>query len=372
MARFGVRTQTHYEVFEEEPSFIPDYLLTFPSLREFDQRQAGHPRIPRRSNASETYGWGMDIFFCEAPEYLRSLYKIYRTLGGNISNSIPGQGGLSDYLSLDYQFYINCLGHSAISFLEDASMQGMDAPGDGMHEPLADPFEAKFIKGHYLRLETRHPSITDQSGRFVSYNYTPLPQVYRHTSGLAADVYCYPRSDAWILGGSRQEVDGVVNLEEPWEKDSTSLAQDETQMMFASKDGRGLAIPRAIFDVNADILLGLSEGSLDLRKIIVDRPESLTAGVGYRFVRSSPTESIRLASSRVLHRGEKYVLHNYGHGGSGYTLSWGCAYDILRILDNIGPESMWRPKSGDTEPQGDLSMGSMLAQLTKSIKEGDQ
>ncbi|XP_015603655.1 D-aspartate oxidase [Cephus cinctus] len=31
--------------------------------------------------------------------------------------------------------------------------------------------------------------------------------------------------------------------------------------------------------------------------------------------------------------GENYlVIHNYGHGGSGVTLSWGCAQDVVKIL----------------------------------------
>ncbi|KAJ9583047.1 hypothetical protein L9F63_022612 [Diploptera punctata] len=33
---------------------------------------------------------------------------------------------------------------------------------------------------------------------------------------------------------------------------------------------------------------------------------------------------------------KKYeVIHNYGHGGSGVTLSWGCAHDVINILQNI-------------------------------------
>ncbi|XP_012136678.1 D-aspartate oxidase [Megachile rotundata] len=29
------------------------------------------------------------------------------------------------------------------------------------------------------------------------------------------------------------------------------------------------------------------------------------------------------------------VIHNYGHGGSGVTLSWGCAVDVVKILRNL-------------------------------------
>jgi D-amino-acid oxidase len=34
---------------------------------------------------------------------------------------------------------------------------------------------------------------------------------------------------------------------------------------------------------------------------------------------------------RDLLRGGRAVIHNYGHGGAGFTLSWGCAREVLDI-----------------------------------------
>jgi D-amino-acid oxidase len=40
-------------------------------------------------------------------------------------------------------------------------------------------------------------------------------------------------------------------------------------------------------------------------------------------------DEIRLEAEGI---GGKTVVHNYGHGGSGFTLSWGCALDVLELV----------------------------------------
>ena len=40
--------------------------------------------------------------------------------------------------------------------------------------------------------------------------------------------------------------------------------------------------------------------------------------------------SVRLEKETVS---GKTLIHNYGHGGSGVTLSWGCADDVVRLAN---------------------------------------
>jgi D-amino-acid oxidase len=60
------------------------------------------------------------------------------------------------------------------------------------------------------------------------------------------------------------------------------------------------------------------------RVLNIDKPTVLAERVGLRPFRRS---GVRLERDRC--RDGRTVVHNYGHGGAGFTLSWGCAREVL-------------------------------------------
>ena len=162
------------------------------------------------------------------------------------------------------------------------------------------------------------------------------------------------------MGGSRQE--GRIDASGNWFGEETV----GEEVAFPRHDAPPLAVPSMILKLNSDILLRMTGGRLDLERLVRNDPAVVAPAIGYRFVRDSETDSVRIGCSRVDYAGErKYVLHNYGHGGSGFTLSWGCAFDILQRLGG-----MIEP-AGSTEPGRfaihHVAMRQMLVDLTHRL-----
>ena len=62
------------------------------------------------------------------------------------------------------------------------------------------------------------------------------------------------------------------------------------------------------------------------RVLGIDQPSLFTERVGLRPFRKS---GVRVEGDRM--RDGRRVIHNYGHGGSGFTLSWGCAHEVFDL-----------------------------------------
>jgi D-amino-acid oxidase len=97
------------------------------------------------------------------------------------------------------------------------------------------------------------------------------------------------------------------------------------------------AIPRkndCVFGGTNDLSDDLAVDSATTTRIVAEssrvlkikKPNVLAERVGLRPYRKS---GVRVERERL--RDGRPVIHNYGHGGSGFTLSWGCARELLDL-----------------------------------------
>ena len=65
------------------------------------------------------------------------------------------------------------------------------------------------------------------------------------------------------------------------------------------------------------------------RVLNINKPKVIAERVGLRPFRKS---GVRVELDRL--RDRRPVIHNYGHGGAGFTVSWGCAANVLALASN--------------------------------------
>ncbi len=82
-------------------------------------------------------------------------------------------------------------------------------------------------------------------------------------------------------------------------------------------------------DLNADPQTTKAIVAECSRVLEVEKPPVFRERVGLRPFRKS---GVRLEKEKL--RDDRIVIHNYGHGGSGFTLSWGCASDVFQIAND--------------------------------------
>lgn len=280
----GVRQHIHYEV-HEHPEETPDYANELSNFSLFGNGVAG---IPLRRHGIPVSGWHYDVLFADTPLYMPWLRAMYLKTGGRIVLKTLTRDEIS---VLPETLIVNCTGTGTIGLFED------------------DENDIRFVKGHQIIIGL--PDIPDEYRYPVfSYNYTTGSEIYRNPDGHAADVYFYPRSDCWILGASRQEcrLDNNGNM----------IEEPPAHIMKVIGD---TAVPQPMYEINREILLETL--GLDISAL------AMNARFGYRFIRKE--NGLRLESAPM---GDKMIIHNYGHGGAGVTLSWGCAVKVLDMVTN--------------------------------------
>jgi D-amino-acid oxidase len=127
---------------------------------------------------------------------------------------------------------------------------------------------------------------------------------------------------------------GQVAIVPKIESLSAAIVCDDAPLMYA--------IPRAndcVFGGTNDLSDNLAPDPETTSRIVaecsriltIDKPRVLAERVGLRPFRRS---GVRLERDRLAD--ERAVIHNYGHGGAGFTLSWGCAREVLEVAASSG------------------------------------
>lgn len=128
----------------------------------------------------------------------------------------------------------------------------------------------------------------------VSPEQGPIAAGISDESEAGSIAYVYPRSRDVVLGGTRER--GRVGLE-----------PDPATTARILRDCAALE-PRVAGAAAQEIRVGLRPGRPQVR---LERDPTVTG----------PT-----------------VVHNYGHAGAGYILSWGCAEEVLQMLSQTPPD----------------------------------
>ena len=266
-----VVTQDNFEIhgYEEEEPDYADALRGYRTLEE-------HGGVVPEPEEGVVSGWVHEIFFVEMPRYVPALIDLYEREGGTVERRVVAKDEVG---ALSGEVVVNCTGYGNL-FEDDAVV-------------------AK--RGHLVEVET-DGRLTDRNGESFSYSYYP----HEGREGKTEEfVYAYPRDDCLLLGGSEQEGD-EVDGEWVGEEDERSVSTD------------GVDVPARIVELNAELIE--TKCGFDIR------PRAKYGRVGYRPYRRG---GIRL--EKETYDG-KEVLHSYGHGGAGVTLSWYSANRVYNLI----------------------------------------
>ena len=131
-------------------------------------------------------------------------------------------------------------------------------------------------------------------GQVVRVRHNGFRQVLVDEHNLAQLTYIVPRMHDIVLGGTYEEQNESIGID--------------------------AATTQAILQRCAQLVPLFATLAPD---------DIISIGCGLRPVRST----VRLEAERSAPR--QLLIHNYGHGGAGITLSWGCAMEVVALLTSI-------------------------------------
>jgi D-amino-acid oxidase len=125
-------------------------------------------------------------------------------------------------------------------------------------------------------------------GQVVRAKPIALQKIEADASGHNNLAYIAPRSNDVILGGTDQEGNWSLEVDE----------RDTDGILRRTASLNGLTADPGIVETKVGLRPGRDEIRLETEKLSDDR----------------------------------VIVHNYGHGGAGFTLSWGCADEVVHLV----------------------------------------
>ncbi len=280
----GISQHRHFELFCFEAN-RPDYLNEMQNYKEFDQIDwmPSHPVFNIKD------GWEFDCYFADWKSYFPELMKDFLRNGGSIINK---EVNLEKPDKLNHKIIINCSGINSNTIQDEPD------------HPLV-------MLGHLIKIEQKIIP-TDSNGRIISFNFSPGKEHYSNASGEALDVYFYPRENDIVFGGSRFK--GTVDSDNNW------VGNNNCDVKF----------PDQILKINQEIL----EHTFGFE---IDESCKMNYQKGLRYLRNKE-DGLKLEQES---NSDQYIIHNYGHGGAGVTLSWGCAFRILNMIQKYNSKKSY-------------------------------
>ena len=174
---------------------------------------------------------------------------------------------------------------------------------------------------------------TERGGLVVRRKIKNLSQLTRdydivvNCTGLGArelvgDCSLYPVRGQLLEVGGAHNMRSLHHKKDEWEQYPTYVIPQNGRVLLG-----GSAEPHNwSTDVNAEQTESIYRRCVEMCPQLVGS-KVLRTWAGLRPAR--PTVRVEVDSE---FGGESLLLHNYGHGGHGFTLSWGCATDITEMI----------------------------------------
>jgi D-amino-acid oxidase len=198
-----------------------------------------------------------------------------------------------------------------------------DAPKgyDKAYEAFVPLIETQiFLPWIYKQLEAKGATFTQQEVTDI-YTLSKEYEVIINCSALGARTLC---NDTSVI-----PVRGQVVLLEPGFPEFIFLDNQTPAYIVPRKDATivGGTYEENVYDEKTE------EDSLN---DILSRAYSVLEGLeGRKIIGNWAGLRPYRPTVRLEHEAGTNIIHNYGHGGSGYTLSFGCAEDVVKLVETI-------------------------------------